>query len=213
MKTRSRAEQSDATVQRILDAAMQVFAEEGFGGARVDEIARRAKANKATIYYHIGGKEDLYAEVLQITFEGAIERVTKALQNLQSPEEKLKAYIRSFTQLIQGHRYLPAIMMRELASGSRHLPETVVQELVKIMGIVTSILKEGEEQGVFVHVNPILVHLMITGTNILSRTALAISGRHRKIIPEETIVSYHGLLEHSPEELETLILRAIKKEK
>jgi len=52
------------TTARILDAATDIFAEAGFNGALMDEIARRAGVNKAMIYYHIGAKEALYAEVL-----------------------------------------------------------------------------------------------------------------------------------------------------
>jgi TetR/AcrR family transcriptional regulator len=52
------------TVKLILKAAASVFSESGFSGARVDEIAKRAGVNKATIYYHIGDKEKLYAEVI-----------------------------------------------------------------------------------------------------------------------------------------------------
>ncbi|MCD6588326.1 MAG: helix-turn-helix transcriptional regulator, partial [Candidatus Fermentibacteraceae bacterium] len=47
----------------ILDAAAEEFAEKGFSGARVDEIARRAGINKAMLYYRIGDKEELYRRV------------------------------------------------------------------------------------------------------------------------------------------------------
>ena len=40
----------------LIESATEVFVEKGFSGARVDEIARRAKANKAMIYYHFGSK-------------------------------------------------------------------------------------------------------------------------------------------------------------
>ncbi|HVR42592.1 MAG TPA: helix-turn-helix domain-containing protein, partial [Thermoanaerobaculia bacterium] len=41
----------------ILDVAAAVFAEQGFAGARIDEIARRAGVNKAMLYYRVGNKE------------------------------------------------------------------------------------------------------------------------------------------------------------
>ena len=43
----------DKTIQRIFDAATKTFAAKGFAGARMDEIARLARVNKATIYYHV----------------------------------------------------------------------------------------------------------------------------------------------------------------
>jgi len=48
---------------RILKAAREVFAAEGLAGARVDEIARRARCNKALVYYYFDSKDDLYDAV------------------------------------------------------------------------------------------------------------------------------------------------------
>ena len=60
----SRKEKSNKTTERILVAARTVFAEKGYNGAHVDEIAGRAGVNKATIYYQIGDKDSLYANVI-----------------------------------------------------------------------------------------------------------------------------------------------------
>jgi AcrR family transcriptional regulator len=57
-------EKRDESIRQILDAAMEVFAEAGYEGARVDEIARRAGINKAMVYYRIGDKKTLYQEVI-----------------------------------------------------------------------------------------------------------------------------------------------------
>lgn len=53
------------TRDRILDAAITVFAERGFGGASVRMICQRAEANPAAIKYYFGSKEGLYQEVLR----------------------------------------------------------------------------------------------------------------------------------------------------
>ena len=62
---------------RILDAASAVFAELGFAGARVDDIAERAGVNKAMLYYHVGDKQALYSAVLLRNFD----RVRTALDD------------------------------------------------------------------------------------------------------------------------------------
>ena len=49
---------------RILAAAALEFAERGYAGARVDRIARRARVNKAMLYYHFGSKQGLYRTLL-----------------------------------------------------------------------------------------------------------------------------------------------------
>ena len=60
---------------RILAAAAAEFAERGFAGARVDRIARRARVNKAMLYYHFKSKEGLYRTLLRQTFARAGERL------------------------------------------------------------------------------------------------------------------------------------------
>ena len=56
---------SDQTKEKILAAALDEFAAKGFAGTRVDQIARAAGVNKAMIYYHFAGKEDLFNELFQ----------------------------------------------------------------------------------------------------------------------------------------------------
>jgi AcrR family transcriptional regulator len=56
---------STATKARIFDAAAEEFAAEGIAGARVDRIAERAQANKASIYSYFGSKDELFEAVLR----------------------------------------------------------------------------------------------------------------------------------------------------
>ena len=61
--------------ERILEVATDEFARKGLAGARVDEIARRAKANKQLVYYYFGGKLGLYNEVLGHMIEESRQRI------------------------------------------------------------------------------------------------------------------------------------------
>jgi TetR/AcrR family transcriptional regulator, regulator of cefoperazone and chloramphenicol sensitivity len=57
------------TRRRLLEAALIVFADKGFDGAGIRDIAERAKANSAMVQYHFKGKEGLYLEALRYAFE------------------------------------------------------------------------------------------------------------------------------------------------
>ncbi len=57
--------QDPTTQERILQAAVEVFSEEGFAGARIDKIAALAGCNKQLLYHHFGDKEALYAAVIE----------------------------------------------------------------------------------------------------------------------------------------------------
>ncbi len=61
--------------ERILEVATEEFAQKGLAGARVDEIARKAQANKQLVYYYFGGKLGLYNEVLGQMIEESRQRI------------------------------------------------------------------------------------------------------------------------------------------
>ena len=61
----TRQRDADRTRSEILDVATEEFADKGYTGARVDEIAARTSTTKRMIYYYFGGKEQLYLAVLE----------------------------------------------------------------------------------------------------------------------------------------------------
>lgn len=69
---------ADATRRHILEAALAEFAEKGLAGARVDEIAARADANKRMIYAYYGSKEDLWLAVLEQASPPSATRSTRS---------------------------------------------------------------------------------------------------------------------------------------
>ena len=62
---RVRVRDAERTRAELLDVATHVFAEDGYSGARVDEIAEQTRTTKRMIYYYFGGKEQLYLAVLE----------------------------------------------------------------------------------------------------------------------------------------------------
>lgn len=77
---------SSATKRRILDAASEEFAQNGFAGARVNRIAENAKANKQLIYRYFGSKQDLYEAV----FLDLVQRIREdGQENAKDPGESV----------------------------------------------------------------------------------------------------------------------------
>ncbi len=195
------------SAQRILDAATEVFADAGFAGARMDDIARRAGINKAMIYYRIGDKATLYAEVMHRTFRGIADRMEKNLKRARSPEERLRIYVRTFARTLDENPSLPPMMLREISSGGEHAPDILIADLAHILRLLMTILKEGSKRGVFIDANPILVHLMIVGPMAMKNRMDAIVRRH-----EEHVDFVAGIERGHPgyfRDLEELVLRAL----
>ena len=163
MKSSTNTDRKAQAARVILDAATEVFAEVGFEGARMDAIARRAGVNKAMIYYRIGDKATLYAEVLHRVFSGTADRLLRNLEGARSPEEKIRAYIRVFARTIEENPHLPPMMLREMASGGENLPDLVMSDLGRIVMILKDLLEEGMKAGVFRDIHPAVFHLMIVG--------------------------------------------------
>jgi len=163
------------SINTILDAATAVFAEAGFAGARVDEIARRAGINKAMIYYHVGDKKALYASVLHRVFRKTTVTISNDIRDDRSPEEKLSTYISNMTSAIENNPHIPPIMLRELASNGKSFPADVAEDLSNLLATLYGILKEGVDKGVFIEVPPLILHLMIVGTFILSKRVDALT--------------------------------------
>jgi len=133
------------TTRRILNTAAEIFSESGFEGARVDEIAKRAGVNKATIYYHIGDKEALYARVIHDLFGNAAQQIVQNINASLSPRDKLKTYIDTLAGIVDQNPQIAAIMLREQAAGGKNLPEVVARDIAGIVGVITDILDEGVE--------------------------------------------------------------------
>ena len=65
--------------EQLLDIGRSLFAERGFGAASIEEIASRASVSKPVVYEHFGGKEGLYAVVVDREMSHLLEQVTGAL--------------------------------------------------------------------------------------------------------------------------------------
>jgi AcrR family transcriptional regulator len=169
------------TDRRILDAATEVFAEYGFSGARVDEIAARAGVNKATIYYHIGDKKKLYAEVTHGILGNTAEKIALIVGDSIHPEEKFRRYIRTVAETMEQNPQKAPIIMREIASGAHHIPDIIPEDMARIIGLLSKILEQGKNEGIFIETVPFTVHLMVIGSLLLYRAGAKIREKYQEL--------------------------------
>ncbi|OXM73251.1 MULTISPECIES: TetR/AcrR family transcriptional regulator [Amycolatopsis] len=65
--------------QQLLDVARKLFAEKGFDGTSIEEIAHRANVSKPVVYEHFGGKEGIYAVVVDREMQSLLDRMVSTL--------------------------------------------------------------------------------------------------------------------------------------
>jgi AcrR family transcriptional regulator len=87
--------------EQLLDVGRALFAERGFDGASIEEIASRAGVSKPVVYEHFGGKEGLYAVVVDREMEHLLDRVTSALRSPDHPRTVLERAALSLLDYIE----------------------------------------------------------------------------------------------------------------
>ena len=146
---------------QILDAAAVEVAERGFAGARVDRIARRARVNKAMLYYHFKSKQMLYRALLRRTFALAAERVRAIAASEASAADKVDRALAAFSALIREHAFFPAIMLREVADRGVHLDPETLAVLASVPRAFGGIVEQGVSTGDFRGVNPFFTYFSV----------------------------------------------------
>jgi AcrR family transcriptional regulator len=203
-------EKPGKTAEKILTAARAVFAENGYSGTHMSEIALRAGVNKATLYYQIGDKDTLYANVIHQVIGNIAQNIAQAVANANDPEEKIHAYINTIVEAVDKNPEIPSIMMREVASGGATMPRVVLEDIASILTIVAGVLEEGRKKRVFIETVPFLIHMMVMGTILFYKKTLPIKERQSWL--PDTIKARNKKLKGSlRDEVAKLVLKAIKR--
>lgn len=206
----SLAQKHDTTADTILDAAAEVFAEKGFDGARVDELARAAGVNKATLYYQIGDKEALYHAVLERVFRRTADELEAALAGVSDGEERIRRFITVFAEQTGNSRYMSPILLREIASGGKNLPDAAVKQMGRLLGALSDSLEMGLAKGVFRPVNDFMVHMMIVGSLNLYAANEPIRRRNAERNPDIYQPDHFLTNREAGEQIADLVLAAIR---
>jgi AcrR family transcriptional regulator len=156
---------SQNVVEHILSTASRHFAAKGFAGARMDEIADDAGVNKASIYYHIGNKDALYAQVFNDAFVDVAGFVQQQVNLQQDVDGQIRAYIFGLAVIFTQRRpFLARMMMREVASGGERMPAESLANMGLVQGILRKIIAHGQADNKYRDVDPFIVHMMIIGS-------------------------------------------------
>ena len=157
---------AERTRADLLEVATAVFAEQGYSGARVDEIAERTRTTKRMIYYYFGGKEQLYLAVLENAYRGIREAEQRLQVDHVDPVDAIRAAGRA--DLRPPHRppgLHPAGVDREHPPRRVHRPARLAARASAqpATSLLDQILARGREQGVFrADVDALDVHILIS---------------------------------------------------
>lgn len=152
-----------SVLQRIVSSAQSHFARFGYDGARVDEIAREAGINKATLYYQVGDKSALYYAVLEPLLTEVVGDLERNVGREPTAESRLRAYVATLAHLLVRQRDLAPLLLREAVAGGEHLPDALVRQLARINQILRTVLLDGVANGEFRAMDVLTLQSLVVG--------------------------------------------------
>jgi len=103
---------------QLIDIGRALFAERGYEACSVEEIAERAKVSKPIVYEHFGGKEGLYAVIVDREVEHIVSRIVDAI-TAGSPRERLEQAVMAYLSYVKDRPEGFAILLRDAPSSKR----------------------------------------------------------------------------------------------
>lgn len=149
MKLGRKPAKNPEIARRILAAAEDQFAARGLAGARTDEIAAAARANKAMLYYYFGSKKHLHRAVLENLFGPLRQLFERLAQSEESPRRRLERFIDGYFDFLSTHTNYPRLIQREAMESSREF-EWIFREFSQpFQKSMQKLIEDGIETGEF----------------------------------------------------------------
>ena len=126
--------------EQLIGVGRSVFAQRGYEASSIEEIAERAGVSKPIVYEHFGGKEGLYAVVVDREVHELFERITAALDQAQHPRDAVERAADAFLIYIENEQDGFRILVRDAPVGtaSGTLPSVIGDIAVKAQAILAA---------------------------------------------------------------------------
>ena len=171
---RKQQQRSIRTKQKLLDAALEAFSENGYKGTSTRDIAARAGVHHPLITYHFSNKDRLWRSAVKYVFADFIE----ALQDAQrqhagsSPKERFASMIRIYVHYAAEHPALHKIVLQESSYQSDRLEWLSKNFLGPLADSAAQYINELQKDGVVPDGDPYIIYNMI---RVSSGTLIALS--------------------------------------
>ncbi|MGY0693138.1 TetR/AcrR family transcriptional regulator [Virgibacillus sp. FSP13] len=151
--------------KQIIEAAVEVIAENGYHASQVSKIAKKAGVADGTIYLYFANKEDILVSLFEEKMGQFVEQIAISIDKKQNASEKLHTLIEMhFHQLAQDHN-LAIVTQLELRQSNTDLRLKINSVLKPYLAVIDNLILEGIEENIFQEtLNLPLVRQMIFGT-------------------------------------------------
>ncbi|MDI6755520.1 MAG: TetR/AcrR family transcriptional regulator [Thermodesulfobacteriota bacterium] len=133
--------------QKIIKAAVKVFAEKGFYNARVSEIAKEANVADGTIYLYFKNKDDILISLFEEEFGKLVENMRKEINKEKDALQKIKRFAVSHLSFVAKQQQLAEVFGVEVRQSSKFMKEYVNKPFIEYLNLIRSVVIEGQEAG------------------------------------------------------------------
>lgn len=133
--------------QKIIRAAVKVFAKKGFYNARVSEIAKEANVADGTIYLYFKNKDDILISLFEEEFGKVVDNMRKELEQEKDALQKLRRFAFTHLNIITKQQHLAEVLGVEVRQSSKFMKEYVNKRFIEYLNLIRAIVVEGQEMG------------------------------------------------------------------
>jgi AcrR family transcriptional regulator len=153
--------------QEILAAATRLFANQGYHGTSMSEIAREAEFSTGSLYNFFRNKEELYFELLQEKISLLETRVYAVLEGPAGVLDKLGTFVDVLLHFFEAERDFFRIFAEQRGqfelSAKGQFADVIHERYEKYLGAMVNLMRQGIEEGIFKALNPAELALILMG--------------------------------------------------
>lgn len=133
--------------KKILQAAIKIFARNGFFNSRISEIAKEANVADGTIYLYFNNKYDILVSLFEEEMTKVISNMREELSKETNALKKLEVFARVHLKIVEENRDLAEVLQVELRQSSKFMKEYRNKRFAEYVNIISTIVKKGQEEG------------------------------------------------------------------
>lgn len=184
------------TRQAILRAAEQVFAERGYAGARMDDVAAEVGIKRASMVYYFRDKRSLYVALLDDLYGKLGERYRRMVAGSDSPTEVMFAVVDAWASHVAERPGSVRILMWESARVRRASADPLAEQLNPLQGTLIEVIRVGQQQGVFRTIDPMRFLMIVTGATAFLTLGMGVLRLEaEQLTPEELRIELRSLVQ------------------
>jgi len=182
---RNAAKAHDAK-ERLMAAAEQLFAAQGYAATSVSQIAESAGANRALLYYYFRDKRDLYWAIMKGGLQELGDLIAAVRESRGGAWERLEHFVRGYYELLVRRHQVVRIIFREMTGLGEELELPIEDNLRRVIVAARGIIEDGLRSGEFDGVDPELTAFWLSGMIHVFFTQRLATGR---ALPTDVVVA------------------------